>query len=166
VAEILNILTGIGLPVILILLGWFAGRAAERRHLNSLARRERQLRHILVTDIRSFPMGADPDKTPALVMGQAVIAADYIKLLLAAIRKIFGGELHSYRSLMSRARREAILRMLEQAHSQGYNAVCNLRLNTADIGGMAIGRGLPIVETLATGTAYYVPGLSGPGPAP
>ena len=91
-----------------------------------------------------------------MVRGEAVIATDYLKTFLARIRNILGGEVKSYRSLMLRARREAILRMLEQARQQGYDAVCNVRLNTADIGGMATRRRAAMVEIFATGTAYLI----------
>ena len=147
-------LIGFVIFLFLLLLGWIAGRTAERLHLSSLARREDQLRHILVTDIKTFPGGAEPSRQAALVMGTAVIASDYLKTFLASLRKIVGGEMHSYQSLMSRARREAILRMLEEAHGLGYNAVCNLRLGSADIGGMTGKKGAAMVEVFATGTAY------------
>lgn len=145
------------IPIFFLILAWITGRTAERRHLRSLDRREQALKDMLVTDIKTFPGGADPRRQAALVHGGAVIATDYLKSFLAGIRKIFGGELHSYRSLMERARREAILRMLQEAHRQGYNAVCNVRLNSADIGGMTGKRGAAMVECFASGTAYSRP---------
>ena len=141
---------------ILILLGLVVGKTTETRHLRRLDQREQALVDMLVTDIRSFPGGVDVAKPPTMVFGQAVIATDYLKSFLAKLRKILGGELKSYRSLMTRARREATLRMMEEAHAQGYNAVCNLRLDSADIGGMAGRRGVAMVEAFATGTAYCV----------
>jgi uncharacterized protein YbjQ (UPF0145 family) len=140
--------------VLLILLGWIVGRTAERRHFLRLERRERELAHMLVTDVKTFPGGADPSKRAALVHGEAVIATDYLKSFLAALRKLVGGELRSYESLMTRARREAVVRMLEEAHRLGYDAVCNLRLGSADIGGMTGKRGAAMVEAFAWGTAY------------
>ena len=145
------------IPLFLLLIGWIAGRAAERRHLRSLEQRERDLGHMLLSDIRTFPGGADAAKHAAFVMGEAVIATDYLKTFLAGLRKLVGGELHSYQSLMNRARREAILRMLDDAHRQGYNAVCNLRIGSADIGGMTGAKGAAMVEAFATGTAYSIP---------
>ena len=146
----------VAVPIFLILLGWIVGRARERSHLRSLETRERRLAYMLVTDIKTFPGGAEPAKHAILVMGEAVIATDYLKSFLAKFRKLIGGELRSYESLMTRARREAILRMLEQAQQEGYNAVCNVRLATADIGGMAGGKGAVMAETFASGTAYRV----------
>lgn len=139
---------------VLILLGLIVGKTTESRHLRRLDRREQALDDMLLTDIRSFPGGVDTTKPPTMVTGEAVIATDYLKSFLAKLRKILGGELKSYRSLMTRARREATLRMMEEAQAQGYNAVCNMRLNSADIGGMAGRRGVAMVEAFASGTAY------------
>ena len=91
-----------------------------------------------------------PRRHATLVLGQAVIASDYLKRFLARLRNIFGGEMRSYETLLTRARREAILRMLDRARTMGYDAVCNVRINTA-----TIGRGM--VEALASGTAYRRP---------
>ena len=143
------------LPILLILLAWFTGRAAEKNHIKRLNRRENQLSEMLVTNIKSFPPSAEPQKHAELVVGQVVIATDYLKSFLANIKKIFGGNLKSYESLMNRARREAVIRMLEEAHENGYDAVCNMRLQFSDIGGMsASSRGNVMVEVFAFGTAY------------
>ena len=150
-------LLNLAIPGVLLLVGLIVGRARERSHLRSLERRERDLADMLVTDIKTFPGGLDASRGAALVMGEAVIATDYLKTFLASLRKLVGGELHSYESLMTRARREAILRMLDDARRQGYNAVCNLRLDCADIGGMTGARGAAMVEVFATGTAYTRP---------
>ena len=150
----MDLVFNIGLPFFLLLLGWLAGRAAERAHLRSLERRERELAGMLLTDVKTFPSLAAPERRAALVMGQAVIATDYFKSFLAHLRKLIGGELRSYQSLMTRARREAIVRMLQDARAKGYNAVCNLRLDSADIGGMTGKKGVAMVEVFATGTAY------------
>jgi len=155
--EVIGNLIGLIIPVVLIFVGLFAGRAAERKHYRNLALREQALANMLVTDIKTFPGGYDPSKGAALVQGEAVIATDYLKSFLAGLRNIFGGELKSYETLMVRARREAILRMMESAQRMGYNAVCNLRMGTADIGGMTGKRGAAMVEAFASGTAYAIP---------
>ena len=143
-----------GIPAFLILLAWFTGRAVERRHFSDLRKREHEFADMVLSDLKTFPNGADPNRSSELVAGQAVIATDYLKTFLAGIRKVFGGELRSYETLMDRSRREATLRMLAQARQKGYNAVCNIRLGFADIGGMAGTKGSVMVEVFAYGTAY------------
>ena len=154
--EFIGSLLQLGIPIFLLLLAWFTGRYAERRHYRSLKRREQEMSGMMVTDVKSFPGGADPNRGGELVQGQAVIATDYLKSFLASLRNIFGGEVKSYESLLQRARREAILRMMAQARSRGYNAVCNIRLTMSDIGGMAGAKGAAMVEVLAWGTAYSI----------
>ena len=88
------------------------------------------------------------------MIGEVVIATDYLKSFQATIRKIFGGRLGSYQTLLDRARREALLRVIEQAQDQGYNAVCNVRLETADVGGNTSQRRVAMVGILGSGTAY------------
>ncbi len=152
-AELFN-LTQFGVPLLLILLGLIVGRTVERRHLARLDERERELGEMLVTDVRTYAAGVVPAKSAELVMGQVVIATDYLKTFLAGLRKILGGRVRSYETLLERARREAIVRMLDEARRRGYNAVCNLRIDTADIGGMAGARGAAMAAAFVSGTAY------------
>ncbi|MCH7791413.1 MAG: heavy metal-binding domain-containing protein, partial [Planctomycetes bacterium] len=137
------------------IVGLGGGGLAERAHLAKLSRREERVRDVFVSDIGSFPGGVDPTTDAAMVMGETVIATDYFKSFLAKLRKVFGGELGAYRSLMVRARREAVVQMLEQAKRQGCDAVCNVRLDPADLGGTGVrSRGMTTVAIVATGTAY------------
>lgn len=152
-----KVLFGFGTPAFLILLGLVAGRAAERRHFRSLERRERDLADMNATDVRTYLGGAEPSRRAALVTAEVVIANDYLKSLLSALRKIVGGELRSYGSLMLRARREALLRLKEKARRMGHNAICNVRYETADIGGMARKGGAATVVVSASATAYTTP---------
>jgi uncharacterized protein YbjQ (UPF0145 family) len=91
-----------------------------------------------------------------MLCGEAVISSDYLKTFLGSLRKIFGGELRSYRSLLERARREALQRVIEEAKSMGYNAVCNVRFDSSDIAGASgRNRGMVMVTILASATAYH-----------
>jgi uncharacterized protein YbjQ (UPF0145 family) len=90
-----------------------------------------------------------------MIVGESVIATDYLKTFLAGLRKIFGGELRSYQSLLVRARREALQRVVEEARRSGYNAICNVRLDGADVGGNSKRRRVAMVCILASATAYH-----------
>jgi uncharacterized protein YbjQ (UPF0145 family) len=147
----------LGIPIALLALGLFAGGYAERRHIRSLQQREAATRDMLVTQIKSFPGHVPGTNSPQVILAEVVIASDYLKTFLAGIRSFFGGEVGSYQTLLDRARREATQRILEQARRQGYNAVCNLRLETADIGGNSVTQGknrMVMAAILASGTAY------------
>lgn len=137
--------------VFLMLLGLFVGKALEMRHFRKLKEREAEFQDIMVTNLKSVPPQFE-HKQPFLVMGSAVIATDYFKVFVSALRGLFGGEMKAYVTLMERARREAMLRMLQQAHQQGANVVWNIRYETSTMGGQQ--RKKPGgVEVLAYGTA-------------
>ena len=149
---ILNLVPLVGL----LLLGLIAGGLAERRHLRSLDEREARHRNVLVTDLKSFPHAIAGPRPPRMVVAEVVIASDYLKSFLASLRQLFGGEMRSFGTLMIRGRREALMRLTEQARAEGYNGLCNVRLERADIGGSTSRRGVPMVTVLASATAYYV----------
>ena len=144
-----------GVPVFLILLGLVVGRTTERAHFRSIEHREAATADVLVTQLKTFPHRVRGDLEPALFMGEAVIGTDYLKSFIARIHNIFGGQITSYQSLLTRARREALLRIVEAARQQGYNAVCNVRLETADIGGNSMTRKVAMVAIIASATAYH-----------
>ncbi len=140
-------------PFVLIGLGYTVGRWREQSHLKSLAIREEALGHIVVTDLKTV---ADPKtaSSGSLVMGEAVIATDYFKSIATQLRNLIGGEMKSMQSLVDRARREAIVRMLEQADRAGATEVHNVRLETSNIRSATSRNKAAIsVEMLAFGTA-------------
>lgn len=161
--TIISLVTYFGIPCVLLLVGWLAGRAAERVHFRRLDQGEAEFADVVVTDLRRFTPAADASVGAAMVTAEVVIATDYLKSFLAGLRNIFGGEVRSYESLLRRARREAILRLREQARRMGCDAVCNIRMESADVGGSSNSRkGAAMVAVLAWGTAYRT---AGPGNA-
>ena len=73
----------------------------------------------------------------------------------------------SYYSLMERARRETLAKLIEQARAMGYNAVCNVRIEPADISGAVTNpkKKSVMVCVIATATAYDTDVLTTPPPA-
>ena len=140
-------LLGLWLTLGLILLGFAVGRLRERRHLSELDRREAAVASVVVVDVKTLPPGVDA-AGGALVMGEVVIAADYFKTFAAGLRAIIGGEVRSYQTMLSRARREAKLRMIEQAQRLGSDLVVNVRMEWS-----AVGPQLPSAEIFCYGTA-------------
>ncbi len=140
------------IPLAVLIVGWLAGRLIERNHFKSLREREARYQHIGVTTLK--PAGDHPGVVfRAYVDGQAVIAADVFKQRLASIRNFFGGEMRSMGTILARARREAILRMLEHAERLGADQVWNLRIETSTIGGGEEEQGRAMAEVHAYGTA-------------
>jgi len=151
----MGILIQIGTVLGLLLLGWIAGRAAEKAHFRSLERRESELSDILVTTLRSYPEGVDLSCTPTLIRGEVVIASDYLKTFLARLKNLLGGSLGTYETLMDRAVRESLVRMRQEARQLGFDAVCNVRLDTTNInGGDLRAKTMPMAVLFVNGTAY------------
>lgn len=146
------------LVIVLILLagGYTFGTLAERKHLARLNSREAANGSFLVTQLKSFPAHASGSTSPQIVLAETVVASDYFKTFLASLRRLFGGEVRSFHSLLERARRETTQRLVEQAQELGYNAICNLRLETADVAGSTASRKrAAMVAILGSATAYH-----------
>ena len=136
----------------LLALGYGFGRYAELSHFKSIRKREQTLRHIpaIATKIPDPTLRA---RETHLVMGSVVISVDYFKRFIASLRNLIGGRVTSYETLLDRARREAILRMKEEAQALGAKLVFNIKLETASISQGQRGA-IGSVEVLAYGTAF------------
>ena len=140
-------------PLILLVVGYFAGTIAEQSHYKSIRVRELRLRRMPTTNLKKPPPHWRVEKV-ALVAGSTVISVDYFKRFLAGLRGFIGGRVRSYESLLDRARRESILRMKEEAVKLGFDAVINVRLESSNIAApLRSDRGTAGVEVLAFGTA-------------
>lgn len=132
-------------------MGWMIGASVERRHFANLDAREDRIRAtMIVTQNRELFAPLEGKQAPRMLMAETAIATDYMKTYLAGWRGFFGGEVRSYRTLLERARREATLRMVEEAQRMGYNAVGNIRLDPCEIGGAGA-----TAIIVATATAYH-----------
>ena len=146
-------MTNIIIFLSLLALGYIVGTWVEKRHYRSIAQREAQWLKLPAVTIRDVDYKPDQIKSAKLVSGSAVISIDYFKRILAGLRNIFGGRVKSYESLLDRARREALLRMKEQA--QGASVILNVRIETSSIGSRANKKSVGCLEAIAYGTAVY-----------
>lgn len=151
---VLDLVIYAGIFVVLIGMGFFVGGARERSHYKQLAARAENLRDVVVTDTRALPVGMRA-RGAQLVMGEAVIASDYLKTFMLGIRNIFGGEAMSVAKLVERAREEAKLRMLEEAKALGSDLVINVRFETSSVAELTGGQGVPSAEVFCYGTAVF-----------
>ena len=85
-----------------------------------------------------------------------VVASDYFKSFVASLVNIFGGRVRTFEPLLDRGRREALLRVKEQASEIGASHVFNVKYETSRIGG-----GITTIEVMAYGTAL----IESPGSA-
>lgn len=162
--EWLSLLFNFGLPLILLMLAYLIGAIIEARHFRSIRRRERDYHGFPVVTFDTMPPDWEPSDS-ALVTGSIVVSLDYFKRVIAGLRALVGGRVKTYEPLLDRARREALLRMIEEARERGYDAVFNVRLDTCRLANSrGDGQGTAGVEMLAFGTAVRLQSRFEPAP--
>ena len=149
--DIFVLIFSVAIPAVLLVAGLVIGNSIESAHFNRLAIREAELAGILVSNVKRLPENWNAGGA-VLVTGEAVIATDYFKVWAAGLQNLFGGRIRGYEKLMERARREAVVRMTEQAQAAGCNLVWNVRLETCTIGRKE-NRKAAGIEVIAYGTA-------------
>lgn len=144
-------MVGFGITALLLLIGVLFGTRAQKRHLADMDAREAALSHMIVTNLKTVPEGLGQ---PILVTGSVVVAFDYFRRFIARIIMFVGGNISMYEVMLERARREALLRLMEQAEASGAREVHNVRFEFSRVGSSAqqanVGGG---AELLAYGTA-------------
>lgn len=161
-AHLIELLVNLGVPLILIIVALITGSTIEKRHFQSIRRRELALERVPLLNTREYPQDR-PVAEARLVTGTVVISYDYFKRFLAGLRLIFGGEVKSYVGLIDRGRREAVLRMREK-HPDA-DLIVNLRTETSSISKGRRRGGMGTVEVIAYGTAIWYAGPHDPGAA-
>ena len=138
-------------PLLLIVGFGGIGLLLQHLHFRNLDRREHAVRDLVAI---TFDPGSEFATRSDLVRGSAVVAPDYARSFFAWLKGLFGGRLGSLQPVLERGRREALLRMKEQAHAQGHDAIVNVRLETSRIASKrGDGKGTAGIELVAYGTA-------------
>ena len=151
--QTFNTFVNFGLPFTLLLVAYFIGTMIERRHFRSIRKRESEHVNFPVVSFDTMPDDWNAASS-TLVAGSVVVSLDYFKRVIAGLRSIVGGRIKTYEPLLDRARREAMLRMIEDARQDGYDAIFNVRLETSRLANSrGDGKGTAGVEMLAFGTA-------------
>jgi len=130
--------------------GYFIGRKREMSHFESIRRRERELISLPAHGGKGF---INEIAEVSLVSTSVVIGQDYFKSFAAGLRSLLGGRMSSYESLLDRARREATLRLKEEAKKQGMKELCMLRFETSGILSGKSEKGLGAGEFIVYATA-------------
>ncbi len=135
--------------VALLVGGYLIGTFNERRHYASIRKREEEMRGLMLFASRDMPEASEG----WLVTGNTVVSIDYFKRFITGLRKLVGGQIDAYESLVERARREAILRMKSDALARGATHIVNVKLQTSRVFYNDRGNSTGSVEVLAYGTA-------------
>ena len=156
-AVVLELLVSFGFPALALLVACLLGSHFEKKHFASILHREALHRSFPVVSFDTLPEGWHAISSQ-LVAGSVVVSADYFTRFIARPRAFFGGRIKSYEPLLDRARREALLGMIESAQVQGYDAIFSVRLETARLANGRGAQGTAGVEMLAFGTAVKLEG--------
>ena len=151
--EEFSLFMNFGLPILILVATYFIGSWIEKKHFNNIREREAKAHGFPVVSFNTMPDDWNVNSSH-LVSGSIVVSLDYFKRVIAGLKGLVGGRLKTYEPLLERARREAILRMTEEAQQQGYDAIFNVRLETSRLANARRdGKGVAGVEMLAFGTA-------------
>ena len=137
--------------VILGAIGWFVAWWLERKHLKYLTAREAELKHITVEvgpKLLSEVAQSSANMFTGMFTGSVVLSHDGFRSITIAIAKIFGGNIKQYERLLDRARRQAIIRLKEDAEGQGVTRIVNMKMLTTSI----TRKGPKAVEIVVYGT--------------
>jgi uncharacterized protein YbjQ (UPF0145 family) len=150
-----SIITYLSYFLIIITLGFVIGTLLEKRHYQDIAIREE---HYLTLPAVTSQDIEDPAQIleAEMVSGSVVVSLDYFKRFLAGLRKIVGGRIKSYETILDRGRREAILRLKHKAKLLNADIILNLRFQTSNIGMVSNKKRkgkIGCFEVLAYGTA-------------
>ena len=153
----MDTLIGLGFPLLLLIIGLTAGQITEMNHFANLRRREEEMRGVVLSNVKRYVL--DRKVLDArLVTGHVVVSTDYFKSICASLRRLVGGRIISYEKLIERGRREALLRLKDEAAALGADFVLNVRYETMTIARSREGKGVTGVEVLAYGTAVKAAG--------
>jgi len=152
----MDVIIALAIVAALMIIGYFCGSIGQGRHYREIKIREWALRDILVFNEKAPPAkfyGQDF----MLVSGSVVMSCDYFRKVVAGLKQLIGGRLVSFEAMLDRGRREAILRMKEEARKRGATVIFNVRLETSNISMLSGNRGLTCIELIAYGTAWRAP---------
>ena len=103
---------------------------------------------MIVVNTEAIP-GFQIVESKGIVQGNTVRAKHMGRDIAAGFKNIVGGELKGYTELLTESRRQAMERMMAQAHELGANAIVNVRFSTSAVSAGA-------AELYAYGTAVCI----------
>ena len=87
---------------------------------------------MLLTTTFEVP-GRPTKKLLGLARGTTIRTRSFSKSVLAFFRGLVGGEIIGYTKVLAEAREQAVDRMVEDAKSQGANAILGIRFMSAEV---------------------------------
>ena len=159
-AEAIIVILGIiFIPIAVYFFVLFILRSLIRSvHLKSLVEREKH--NVMMTNLQRPLPEWEVEETVGLCTGSVVFGLDKFASFLSSLKHLIGGRIRSFEEILERTRREAMVRLAEEAKRMGANVVINVRLESATLGQKHQQQESPaFVEIIAYGTALKVRNL-------
>ena len=135
-----------------LVLCYLIGSRIEKSHYKKIKARELALyKQPYINFSKKINMNKKV-KYSYLVSSSVVIGCDHFKSFLASLKNIFGGNVSAYESVLDRGRREAILRIREDARRKRADVVLNVKIETVMLDPLGSSKN-PKVCVTAYGTA-------------
>ena len=87
---------------------------------------------MIITTTETIP-GKRIDKVLGIVKGNTIRARWFGRDIVAGLKTLVGGEIKSYTEMMTKAREEAIERMVEEAKKLKADAIVGVRFTTSEV---------------------------------
>ena len=139
--------------LLLLFICYFTGKNVEKSHYKKIRQREIALIKKPYISFQKRVLNNKKIENIELVASSVVIGCDYFRAFLASLRNIFGGHVSTFESLLDRGRREALLRVREQALKLGANIVINVKIDSIMLDAIDTKNKAPKVCVTAYGTA-------------
>ena len=117
----------------LLILCCCTGKIIETKHYKKIKERELLLIKRPYITFEKNILTKKEVQSAQLVASNVVIGCDYFRAFLANLRNIFGGNVSTYESVLDRGRREALLRIREQALRLGADIVVNVKVDSVTL---------------------------------
>jgi uncharacterized protein YbjQ (UPF0145 family) len=139
------------ITIIALIICCISGTCIERNHYKKIKKREIELYKKPYYSFSKKVNTTKQVKHVELVTGSVVLGCDNFKALFSSLISIFGGNISVFESVLDRGRREAILRMRENAKKHNADIILNVKIDTVMIS--CDNKLTPQVSVTAYGTA-------------
>ena len=127
-------------PILLSLLfpflSWAIGRWYQDRLMSALLLNEKQQGNMLQSDQHLSTqslMTTMAAESSTLLHVSICVGPSVGQIFFMWFKSVFGGRLHSYDVVLDYGRREALLRLNQQAKSLGCSSIVNIRIETSTV---------------------------------
>ena len=121
------------IAISLLVICYFTGKSIEKRHYKKIKERELLLIKKPYVSFQKNILNKKEVANCQLVASTVVIGCDYFRAFIASLRNIFGGNVSTFEALLDRGRREALLRIREQAVKMGADVLINVKIDSVTL---------------------------------